>query len=290
MKRTHLAILPLILAIGLPAQDKSEGKTKATPPRYDAGLTCVHWVTDLDKSIAFYTGVLGFELLYKLPEMGWCELQTPVPGVCVGLGRQEKVTAGGGATLTWGVLDIEESAARLKQAGVKTAEIETIPDLVRLLRFADPDGNGLQLYQALGKAPKEAEGFEAVRFLTGSWRGKHQGGRVEEHWMDAGGGTMVGMSRTVSGAGKTFFEYLRIDKTKDGLVYQASPGGKKPVPFKLVENGKHKVVFENLEHDFPQRIRYWLDEAGNLRARVEDKEGKKGEDFVFQRAGLKAKG
>lgn len=30
-----------------------------------------------------------------------------------------------------------------------------------------------------------------------------------------------------------------------------------------------KVVFENREHDFPQRIIYWLDDDGSLRARIE---------------------
>jgi len=276
-----------LLLSSVSAQDR--GKDKPLPPRFDAGLTCVLHVTDLDKSIAFYREVLGFELLYQLPEMGWCELMSPVAGVHVGLGRFDKVEAGA-TVLTWGVLDIEEARQRLVQAKVKVGEIETIPELVKLLKFSDLDGNGMQLYQSLQKAPKQTEGFEAVRFLVGSWRHDGKGTAVEEHWMDADGGTMVGMGRTVREGKPAFFEFLRIEKTKDGLVYQASPAGRRPVPFKLVESGGNKATFENLEHDFPQRIRYWLDEQGRLRARVEDKDGTKGEDFVFQRAGLKARG
>jgi hypothetical protein len=41
------------------------------------------------------------------------------------------------------------------------------------------------------------------------------------------------------------------------------------VAFKLKELGERRVVFENLQHDFPQRIRYWLDAAGAMHARIE---------------------
>ena len=246
-------------------------------------------VADIDRSIAFYRDVLGFELLYQLPEMGWCEMASPVAGVNVGLGRFDKV-APGAAVLTWGVLDIAEARQRLVAAKVKVDEVETIPDLVKLLRFQDPDGNAMQLYQSLRPAPKATEAFAAVRFMVGSWRGQGDGGSVEEHWMDADGGMMVGMSRSVRPGKPAFFEFLRVEQTKDGLVYQAAPAGRRPVPFKLVESGAHKATFENLEHDFPQRIRYWLDEQGQLRARVEDKDGKKGVDFVFKRASLRARG
>jgi hypothetical protein len=51
-----------------------------------------------------------------------------------------------------------------------------------------------------------------------------------------------------------------------------SPMGSPPTPFRLVEQGPSRVVFENLAHDFPQRILYWLDEAGALHARVEGTE------------------
>ena len=43
---------------------------------------------------------------------------------------------------------------------------------------------------------------------------------------------------------------------------------------------------ENLAHDFPQRIRYWLDGKAQLHARVEDKDGKKGADFTWQKSAL----
>ncbi|HEV8253574.1 MAG TPA: DUF6265 family protein [Vicinamibacteria bacterium] len=37
--------------------------------------------------------------------------------------------------------------------------------------------------------------------------------------------------------------------------------------------GRQRVVFENKEHDFPQRILYWLDPERRLHARIEGTHG-----------------
>ena len=56
---------------------------------YDGGLTCSMGVTDLDRGIAWYRDVLGFELLYRLEDIAWCELKTGVERVNIGLGVRE---------------------------------------------------------------------------------------------------------------------------------------------------------------------------------------------------------
>ncbi len=69
--------------------------------------------------------------------------------------------------------------------------------------------------------------------------------------------------RTVS------WEFMRIEARESGLVYLASPGGRAPAtPFDLVELGDRRAVFENLEHDFPNRIIYSV-VGDTLRARIE---------------------
>src|SRR5262245_29663596 len=86
---------------------------------YDGGLTCSIGVTDMDRSIAWYRDVLGFTLLYRLEEIAWCELSTGVARVNVGLGQREQAGGAGGATLTFGVSDIEAGKAALDAAGVR---------------------------------------------------------------------------------------------------------------------------------------------------------------------------
>jgi len=119
---------------------------------YDGSLTCALQVANLDAAVAWYQDVLGFELLYKLDEMGWCELASPVDKVAVGLSQVEDPKMEGGATLTWGVTDIDQARAALEAKDVRfDGDTMTIPDMVRLATFYDPDGNKFMLAQTLGQ-------------------------------------------------------------------------------------------------------------------------------------------
>jgi predicted enzyme related to lactoylglutathione lyase len=113
-------------------------------------ITASMGVTSLDRSIAWYQEVLGFALLYRADEIGWCELTTHMTGVNVGLSENQSVPQGGGATNVWSVEDIEAAKAHLDAHGVRQdGEIQTIPELVRLLTFYDPDGNAMMFAQSL---------------------------------------------------------------------------------------------------------------------------------------------
>ena len=107
-------------------------------------------------------------------------------------------------------------------------------------------------------------------WMAGSWGGTTDGVKMEEHWTSADGGLMLGMHRDAAPNGKTSFEFLRIEKKGNALVYHAMPNGRPPTPFALKTLTADRVVFENLGHDFPQRIIYWRDGA-RLCARVEGK-------------------
>ena len=120
---------------------------------YDGGLTCSMGVSSLDRSIPWYQDVLGFELLYRLETIAWCELKSAVARVNLGLSEVEEPGGKGGATLTFGVVDIEAAKAELDRHGVRQdGPIRDIPDLVRLLTFFDPDDNALMFYQELGQS------------------------------------------------------------------------------------------------------------------------------------------
>ncbi len=109
-------------------------------------------VSDMDASIAWYQKVLGFDLLFRDDDLGWCELSTGVPGVTVGLAKSESVTQGGGATNVWGVKDIVEAKAQLDAHRVKQdGDIQIVPDMVKLITFYDPDGNAMMFAQSLAK-------------------------------------------------------------------------------------------------------------------------------------------
>ena len=116
---------------------------------YSGELTLSVSVSDLDAGIAWYESVLGFNLLYRIDDLGWCELSTGVPRVNVGLGVVEDIKPGG-TTPTFGVADIEAARANLEAHNVKLdGDIVTIPDMVKLQTFYDPDGNPLMFAQDL---------------------------------------------------------------------------------------------------------------------------------------------
>jgi hypothetical protein len=62
--------------------------------------------------------------------------------------------------------------------------------------------------------------------------------------------------RDVAGGRTVSFEFLRIEKTADGISYIAQPGGRPPTSFRLIESAAKRAVFENKAHDFPQRVTY----------------------------------
>ena len=93
---------------------------------------------------------------------------------------------------------------------------------------------------------------------------------IAEHWMKPAGGTLIGMSRTVRGGKTTGFEFVRIVTTESGMDYVAKPSSSKDeTAFKLVKSSAAEVVFENLAHDFPQRIIYRNQAPDGLFARIE---------------------
>ena len=88
--------------------------------------------------------------------------------------------------------------------------------------------------------------------------------------MSPAGGTMLGMSRTVSQGRTVEHEFLLLRVEANGEInYVAKPSGQAEAAFKLVRAGATEAVFENLQHDFPQRIIYTLKEEGRLTAAIE---------------------
>lgn len=118
---------------------------------FDGGLTCGVNVTDIEASMKWYQEVLGFELLYHMENLGWCELKSPVDRVNVGLSQVEKMPSpGGNAVLTWGVKDIESAKSSLEKCDVRfDGDIRVIEGMVKLATFYDLDGNCYMLYQDL---------------------------------------------------------------------------------------------------------------------------------------------
>lgn len=126
----------------------------------------------------------------------------------------------------------------------------------------------------------------AVSWMAGCWRHEAPGRTVEEMWMAPRGDGILGMSRTVAKGRIVDHEFLQI-RVQDGrLVYIARPSRQPEATFTAKSIGDREVIFENLAHDFPQRVIYRMQPDGNLAARIEgtDKGQTRGIDFPMTRA------
>jgi hypothetical protein len=99
------------------------------------------------------------------------------------------------------------------------------------------------------------------------------------------------MNKSVAAGRLASFEHLRIATKGGRLCYLASPGGGEATAFCAVEVEEARVVFENREHDFPQRILYWRT-GETLHARVEGTlQGKvESEEWAWTRCAAAASG
>jgi hypothetical protein len=140
------------------------------------------------------------------------------------------------------------------------------------------------LWICTGLLATAAYAADLPSWMAGSWGGTVDGVKMEEHWSTADGNVMIGMHRDVQPGGKASFEFLRIERAGDKVTYLAMPGGRPATPFPLKTATASRVVFENLKHDFPQRIIYWRD-GDRLCARVEGmiREKTESEEWCWQR-------
>lgn len=133
----------------------------------------------------------------------------------------------------------------------------------------------------------QKSGIEQLEWFAGCWALEDGKERTEEMWMKPAGQSMLGMSRTVAGGRTVFTEQIQIRETNGQLAYIVALGmGAKPTVFKLIKSSDNEVVFENPEHDFPQRIIYRRDSADALFARIEGQEKgiNKAMDFRYKRS------
>lgn len=141
---------------------------------------------------------------------------------------------------------------------------------------------------ASGGAVAADGGVEALSWLAGCWQADPGEPGTVEQWMAPAGGTMLGVSRTVRQGRTVGFEFMQLRLLPDGmLAFIAQPSGRPPTVFRARSVRHGEAVFENPEHDFPQRVVYARPEPTRLLARIEGvRQGSaRSIEFAFTRIG-----
>jgi hypothetical protein len=100
------------------------------------------------------------------------------------------------------------------------------------------------------------------------------------------GDCMIGMSRAVKNGKTVGFGFIQIVESGDGAIqYVAHPSGQNEATFRLTRLDGKTAVFENPQHDYPQRVMYSPVSADSLFARIEGTidGNKKASDFPYRR-------
>jgi len=122
----------------------------------------------------------------------------------------------------------------------------------------------------------QTNSLDAVSWLAGCWERAAGDRRTVERWQPPRQGEMRGGSRTFSGAAETGGERLRIYASDGVLVYAAHPSTQAFTEFRSTSVMPSEIAFENLAHDFPQRVIYRKQGTDSLIARIEgDRAGRR---------------
>jgi hypothetical protein len=97
---------------------------------------------------------------------------------------------------------------------------------------------------------------QALAWLAGSWIQRSENLTVRETWLAPLDGAMSGASQINRTGRKPSTEFMTITAEPAGATFTARVGSQPPTLFVLKSRGDDEATFENLTHDFPQRVIY----------------------------------
>ncbi|MFV8379679.1 DUF6265 family protein [Flavobacterium sp. LB3R33] len=115
------------------------------------------------------------------------------------------------------------------------------------------------------------EKIKAASWLLGNWENKAVDGTLTEYWDKVNDSTFQAQSYFIKEKDTVHFESIVLQQKGENLTYTATVKGQnndKPVAFKLTTATDKQVSFENLKHDYPQKISYTQITPDSLVAKI----------------------
>ena len=99
--------------------------------------------------------------------------------------------------------------------------------------------------------------LKAFEWLIGQWEGIQESGAYHESWEKITEEEFQGRAYMLMKGEIKNVENLKLRSAGDEIYYVAEVGhNPEPVSFKLINSNESLFVFENSNHDFPQKITY----------------------------------
>lgn len=121
---------------------------------------------------------------------------------------------------------------------------------------------------------QEAAAYTQLAFakrMLGNWQNQFPEGIATESWELLDDSTYTGKSLVVIGKDTVSSESIQLQQRGTEVSYIPTvkeQNGGKPIPFLLTSSSENQFVFENPEHDFPQKISYTFFSNDSLVAEI----------------------
>ena len=141
-----------------------------------------------------------------------------------------------------------------------------------------PEQSGLQREEELSL--KEIAGN-----LPGKWQCNSGDEIITETWSVITDSLYNGTTSIITNTDTFFMENIRLEKKGTEIYYipqVSNQNGGLPIPFKMTSATKEVLIFENPDHDFPQKITYTFISADSVVATVSGEVENRKEERKFE--------
>ncbi|HTN44834.1 MAG TPA: DUF6265 family protein [Flavipsychrobacter sp.] len=118
---------------------------------------------------------------------------------------------------------------------------------------------------------RKTDDIKKAKWLIGTWENKTRKGSLYETWSKVNDNEFSGRSYSIKDKDTIFFETIQLVQEQDGLYYIPAVKNQNeglPVRFAPKVISEAQLVFENLQHDFPQIITYTKITSDSLVAEI----------------------
>lgn len=114
-----------------------------------------------------------------------------------------------------------------------------------------------------------AQDESILKLFPAKWKMDIANTEMYEEWDIENDNELIGKSYSVEEGKEIINETIYLKKFGDQWAYVAIPFEQSITLFALVEHLPQKFIFENKEHDFPQRVVYEFHKDGRMTAAIE---------------------
>lgn len=122
------------------------------------------------------------------------------------------------------------------------------------------------------------EKIKASQWLLGQWKNTSEEGIIAENWSQANDSTLIATSFYIKEEDTLHFENIILKEKEGELVYETTIKGQnndKPILFPVISETENELIFENLQNDYPQKIKYQRNSKSGITISISGTQAKK---------------